>query len=64
MTAKMHYKSKNHEKKIRKWLIDYAEKSGEPLHARAQASGDKKPEVEFLVYLPFSIIQFFDKLGK
>lgn len=41
MTAKMHYKSKNHEKKIKKWLVDYAEKSGEPLHPRAQASGDK-----------------------
>lgn len=41
MTAKMHYKSKNHEKKIKKWLVDYAGKSGEPLHPRAQASGDK-----------------------
>ncbi|KRT85011.1 hypothetical protein AMK59_2635, partial [Oryctes borbonicus] len=33
--AKLHYKSKNHDKKIRSWLIEYSAKTGEPLHARA-----------------------------
>ncbi|XP_050299523.1 zinc finger protein 346-like isoform X12 [Anthonomus grandis grandis] len=41
-TAKMHYKSKNHEKKIRKWLTEYAEKTGEPLHHRATTRGQDK----------------------
>ncbi|XP_076254556.1 zinc finger matrin-type protein 3-like isoform X3 [Rhynchophorus ferrugineus] len=40
-TAKMHYKSKNHEKKIRKWLIDYSDKTGEPLHKRAKLSSEQ-----------------------
>ncbi|XP_030754486.1 zinc finger matrin-type protein 3-like [Sitophilus oryzae] len=43
-SAKMHYKSKNHEKKIRKWLIEYSEKSGEPLHKRARVSNEKQSE--------------------
>ncbi|XP_066144670.1 zinc finger matrin-type protein 3-like isoform X2 [Euwallacea fornicatus] len=43
-TAKMHYKSKNHEKKIRKWLVEHAEKTGETLHPRAQSVGEKKAE--------------------
>lgn len=43
--AKLHYKSKNHEKKIRKFLVDYAEKTGEPLHKRARMAGTPKTEV-------------------
>ncbi|KAJ8939998.1 hypothetical protein NQ318_012920 [Aromia moschata] len=42
--AKLHYKSKNHEKKIRKFLIDYAQKTGEPLHKRAKVAGTPKSE--------------------
>nr|CAI5868041.1 unnamed protein product [Callosobruchus analis] len=44
--AKMHYKSKNHEKKIRKFLVEYSEKTGEPLHKRARvtASSTKTEE--------------------
>ncbi|CAH1961847.1 unnamed protein product [Acanthoscelides obtectus] len=44
--AKMHYKSKNHEKKIRKFLIEYSQKTGEPLHKRARvtAAGAKTEE--------------------
>ncbi|KAG5891108.1 hypothetical protein JTB14_028496 [Gonioctena quinquepunctata] len=34
--ARLHYKSKNHEKKIRKFLVEYSEKTGEPLHKRAK----------------------------
>lgn len=44
-TAKMHYKSKNHEKNIRKWLIDYSDKTGEPLHKRTKLSSEKQVEV-------------------
>lgn len=40
--AKLHYKSKNHEKKIRKYLIDYSERTGEPLHKRAKVMPSKK----------------------
>ncbi|XP_049825211.1 zinc finger matrin-type protein 3 [Aethina tumida] len=40
--AKMHYKSKNHEKKIRKFLIDYSDKTGEPLHKRAKLGHKSK----------------------
>ncbi|VEN46821.1 unnamed protein product [Callosobruchus maculatus] len=44
--AKMHYKSKNHEKKLRKFLVAYSEKTGEPLHKRARvtASSTKTEE--------------------
>ncbi|KYB27100.1 Zinc finger matrin-type protein 3-like Protein [Tribolium castaneum] len=38
LVAKLHYKSKNHEKKIRKFLIDYSERTGEPLHKRAKVA--------------------------
>lgn len=34
--AKIHYKSKNHEKNIRKFLTDYSERTGEPLHKRVK----------------------------
>ncbi|XP_060533751.1 zinc finger matrin-type protein 3-like [Cylas formicarius] len=44
--AKMHYQSKNHEKKIKKWLIDYSEKSGEPLHKRARTSDKNEEEAQ------------------
>ncbi|RZB40844.1 zinc finger matrin-type protein 4-like [Asbolus verrucosus] len=43
IVAKLHYKSKNHEKKIRKFLIDYSERTGEPLHKRAKTI-NKKPK--------------------
>lgn len=43
--AKAHYKGKNHEKKIKKWLIDYSEKTGEPLHKRAKVVSAKKDKV-------------------
>lgn len=43
--AKIHYKSKNHEKNIRKFLIDYSERTGEPLHKRAKADNSSKSEV-------------------
>lgn len=36
VTAMMHYKAKNHEKRVRKFLIEYAEKTGEPVHKRAK----------------------------
>lgn len=35
IVAKLHYKSKNHEKKIRRFLIEYSERTGQPLHKRA-----------------------------
>ncbi|XP_044260946.1 zinc finger matrin-type protein 3-like isoform X2 [Tribolium madens] len=38
LVAKLHYKSKNHEKKIRKFLIEYSERTGEPLHKRAKVA--------------------------
>ncbi|KAL3271077.1 hypothetical protein HHI36_021576 [Cryptolaemus montrouzieri] len=44
--AKLHYSSKNHEKKIRKFLIEHAEKSGEPLHPRALVTAAQKKEKE------------------
>ncbi|KAL1501234.1 hypothetical protein ABEB36_006598 [Hypothenemus hampei] len=43
-TAKMHYKSKNHEKKMKRWLVEWSESTGEPLHQRALAGNDKKSE--------------------
>lgn len=36
VVAKLHYKGKNHEKKVRKYLIEYAARTGEPLHKRAK----------------------------
>ncbi|KAJ8917301.1 hypothetical protein NQ315_002319 [Exocentrus adspersus] len=36
--AKLHYKSKNHEKKIRRFLTEYAERTGEPVHKRAKVA--------------------------
>ncbi|XP_044763292.1 uncharacterized protein LOC123320155 isoform X2 [Coccinella septempunctata] len=44
--AKMHYVSKNHEKKIRKYLVEHAEKTGEPLHPRATVTAAEKKEKE------------------
>ncbi|GJQ78131.1 hypothetical protein Trydic_g2468 [Trypoxylus dichotomus] len=44
--AKMHYKSKNHDKKIRAWLIEHAEKTGQPLHPRAVLPRIKKDDQE------------------
>lgn len=48
--AKLHYKGQKHEKQVRKFLIDYSAKTGEPLHKRAKAT-PKKPEasVSFFV---------------
>lgn len=44
--AKMHYVSKNHEKKIRKYLIELSEKTGEPLHPRAVTTNQPRKENE------------------
>ncbi|CAH0549614.1 unnamed protein product [Brassicogethes aeneus] len=44
--AKLHYKSKNHEKKIKKFLIEHAERTGEPLHKRAKVSVAKSTDDE------------------
>ncbi|CAG9814898.1 unnamed protein product [Phaedon cochleariae] len=44
--AKLHYKSRNHEKKIKKFLIDYSERTGEPLHKRAKIAATPKTEEE------------------
>lgn len=33
-TARLHYESKNHEKKINKWLSTWAEETGEPIPKR------------------------------
>ncbi|XP_017776613.1 PREDICTED: zinc finger matrin-type protein 4-like isoform X2 [Nicrophorus vespilloides] len=41
ISAKIHYASKNHDKNIRKFLISYSFRTGEPLHKRAR--WDKKP---------------------
>ncbi|KAF5284138.1 hypothetical protein FQR65_LT00138 [Abscondita terminalis] len=38
ITAKLHYDSKKHDKKVRKFLSEYAEKTGEPLHPRVGAT--------------------------
>lgn len=44
--AKLHYKSKNHEKKVRKFLIEHAEKTGTPLHKRAKVTVAPKDDEE------------------
>lgn len=46
--AKLHYKSRNHEKKVRKFLIEYSEKTGEPLHKRAKVTEAAKAEVRII----------------
>lgn len=33
-TARLHYESKNHEKKINNWLLTWSEKTGEPIPKR------------------------------
>lgn len=43
--AKLHYQSKNHDKKVRAWLIEYSERTGEPLHKRAAVPRTKRNEV-------------------
>lgn len=50
--AKIHYKSKNHEKNIRKFLVDHSQKTGEPLHKRAKVTSSQKSEVN--IYILFS----------
>lgn len=42
-TARLHYESKNHEKKINNWLSTWAEKTGEPL--------PKRPSVRIVVFV-------------
>ncbi|KAK9753135.1 hypothetical protein QE152_g3637 [Popillia japonica] len=42
--AKLHYQSKNHDKKVRAWLIEYSERTGEPLHKRAAVPRTKRNE--------------------
>ncbi|XP_028145637.1 zinc finger protein 346 [Diabrotica virgifera virgifera] len=44
--AKLHYRSKNHEKKVRKFLLDYAESTNTPLHKRATVTSPTKAEKE------------------
>ncbi|CAH1115361.1 unnamed protein product [Psylliodes chrysocephalus] len=44
--AKLHYKSRNHEKKVKKFLQEYSEKTGTPLHPRAKAVAAPKTESE------------------
>lgn len=48
--AKTHYSSKNHEKNIRKFLIDYSQKTGEPLHKRAKLVGIPRSEVILILH--------------
>lgn len=56
--ARMHYVSKNHEKKIRKYLIELAEKTGEPLHPRAAVTNVKKEKKEVSLTKIFHSIMF------
>ncbi|CAG9862146.1 unnamed protein product [Phyllotreta striolata] len=44
--AKMHYKSKNHEKKIRKFLVEYAARTDTPVHPRAKNMAATKQEID------------------
>lgn len=37
-TARLHYESKNHEKKINNWLLGWSEKTGEPIPKRPSVS--------------------------
>lgn len=41
VVAKLHYNGKNHEKKVRKYLIEHSERTGEPLHKRARPESKK-----------------------
>lgn len=34
ISAKMHYESKNHEKKVNAWLGEWSERTGEPIPKR------------------------------
>lgn len=34
MSARLHYESKNHEKKINNWLLEWSERTGEPIPKR------------------------------
>ncbi|XP_018321678.1 zinc finger matrin-type protein 4-like [Agrilus planipennis] len=46
--ARLHYVSKNHNKKIKNWLIQYSERTGEPLHPRvtSESKTNKKDQIE------------------
>lgn len=46
--AKIHYSSKNHDKKVKKFLIEYSERTGEPLHKRAKIQKTKTNEVRLV----------------
>ncbi|XP_059622479.1 zinc finger matrin-type protein 3-like [Phlebotomus argentipes] len=37
-TANMHYESKNHEKKINNWLLEWSKKTGQPVRQRQKAN--------------------------
>lgn len=55
--AKVHYASNAHEKRLRKWLVEYSERTGEPLHKRATAEPkNKEEEVSSLIRQPFIIL--------
>lgn len=36
-SARMHYESKNHDKKINSWLLEWSKKTGEPVPKRQRA---------------------------
>lgn len=44
VNAMLHYKSKNHEKKVRNFLIHHSEETGEPLHKRVKGKSEEKDE--------------------
>nr|XP_022903709.1 zinc finger matrin-type protein 3-like [Onthophagus taurus] len=44
VVAKTHYDSKNHDKKLRKYLVEYSERTGEPLHKKASMPRTQKEE--------------------
>lgn len=50
--AKIHYESAKHEKKVKQFLIKYAEETGEPLHKRAMVSNkvDKSAKVNNIIW--------------
>lgn len=51
IVAKSHYKGKLHEKNVRKYLLDYAERTEEPLEKRAKIMESSKTESPVSVLL-------------
>lgn len=48
VVAKTHYTSKNHNKKVVKFLAEHSARTGEPLHKRSKVSSNK--ELEQVMY--------------